>query len=395
MKTSFRLLPAFIVALSLAIATGAIAGETPSIVVLPFENVSGVAAAPRELGTRVAQAAAERGWTLATGDVEPLLEQERVRYLDTLEEGPRRRILESTGATAMLTGTIFTFADGRNPVVALVARLVDADGAFLWSQVIAVSADDDESLFGLRRKSDAVGLADVAVRALMRTFPRPGEDARSTRGPSKPLLLGGVHAYRAEGAATGRRRVCVLPFENQSQAGDATRIVHDTLIVRLAGDPMFEVVDPAELRAAARERRVGSFRGITTPDLKRIAETVGATLFVQGTIYRFVEVAGRAGDPEIDLELSMLDVDSGRIVWAAQHERRGSDYIGLLLLGAATNGVALTDRVVSELAESKGMTAPQAARAFVAARAARNATVKEKETTSELGPRRKPGESKK
>ncbi|HET8796533.1 MAG TPA: CsgG/HfaB family protein, partial [Thermoanaerobaculia bacterium] len=238
--------------------------------------------------------------------------------------------------------------------------------------------------------SDAAALADVAVASLMQSFPRPGEAPKASPGPSKPLLSSRVSAYRVD---TGeRRRVCVLPFENQSASGDATRIVHDMLVVRLAADPAFEVVDPARLRAAARDVRIGSFRGITTADLARVGKAIDATLFVRGTIYRFAETAGRAGDPEVDLELSMLDVDSGRIVWAAQHERRGSDYTGLFLLGAVTNGVALTDRVVTELAESKGRTAPRAAQAFVAARTARNAQKKSPQTTSEL---RKEGEDRK
>jgi TolB-like protein len=377
----------FILALFLAPLAFA---EGPAILVLPFENVSGAEQAPRELRPRLVRAIDARGWRVAEMDVEPLLEAERVRYLDILEDAPRRRLVDAAGAEAVLTGTIYTFADGRNPVVAVAARLVLADGALVWSQVAAVSADDDEGWFGLGRKSGAAALADAAVASLMQSFPRPGEAPKASPGPSKPLLSSRVSAYRVD---TGqRRRVCVLPFENQSATGDATRIVHDMLVVRLAADPAFEVVDPARLRAAARDVRIGSFRGITTADLARVGKAIDATLFVRGTIYRFAETAGRAGDPEVDLELSMLDVDSGRIVWAAQHERRGSDYTGLFLLGAVTNGVALTDRVVTELAESKGRTAPRAAQAFVAARTARNAQKKSPQTTSEL---RKEGEDRK
>lgn len=376
------------------------AADAPSITMMPFENASGAVAAPAEIGPRVAKAAIARGWRITDADIRPLLEQQRVRYFDSLEGDARRKVLEATGGSALLSGTIYTYVEGRNPVVALAARLVAADGTLLWSQVTAASSDEEEAVFGLRRAADPRALTDDAVASLIRTFPRAGSKAQQPRGPSSPLFLGRVSAYRAEPLApmhstSGARRICVLPFENQSKNPAATRIVHDTLVVRLAADPTLEVVDPAVLRAAARTVRIGSFRGITNADLLRVGREVGATLFVQGTIYEFVESAGTARDPEIDLEMSIVDVTAERVVWAGQHDRRGSDYTGLFLLGAATNGVALTDRVVTEMTEAKARRSPRAAQAFVAARLARNAKKKPAETTSELGPSRKGGEDKK
>lgn len=385
-----------------ALVSGAVplaAADAPSITMIPFENASGAAIAPAEIAAHVTKAAGERGWRVTDVNIRPLLEQERVRYFDSLEEEPRRKVLDATGATALFSGTIYTFTDGRNPVVALAARLVDADGTMLWSQVTAVSADEEESLFGLGRARDARSLSGVAVASLMRSFPRAGEGPRIPRGPSRPLFMGKVSAFRAPSdppmhSASGRRRICVLPFENTSRSPSATQIVHDILLVRLAANGAFDVVDPAVLRAAARAMRIGSFRGITNSDLARIGQQVGATLFARGTIYDFVEGAGTAREPEIDLEMSIVDVDAERVVWAAQHDRRGSDYTGLFLLGAATNGVALIDRVVTEITEARTQRSPRAAEAFVAARAARNSKKKPVETT-QLGPSRKGGEDKK
>lgn len=397
MNATLRLL--FAIGALTGVALPLFAADAPSITIVPFENASGVLTAPAEIGSRVAKAAAERGWSVTDTNIRQLLEEQRVRYFDALDDESRRKVLEATGGTALLTGTVYSFVEGRNPVVAVIARLVDADGSLLWSQVTAVSADEEESLFGLGRPATARDLSEAAVSSLMRSFPRAGRGPAIPRGPSGRLFLDRVSAYRAKGdvpmhSATAARRICVLPFDNHSNNPAATRVVHDTLIVRLAADPSFEVVDPAVLRAAAQKVRIGSFREIQNSELARVGREVGASLFVRGTIYGFVESAGSTRDPEIDVEMSIVDIQAERVVWAAQNHRRGSDYTGLFLLGAATSGVALTDRVVTEMTQARVRRAPRAAEAFVVARLARNGKKKPVQTT-QLDPSRKGGEEEK
>src|SRR5437016_347042 len=67
---------------------------TRGVVVLPFDNVSGAQNAPREVSALLAKAIEAKGWTVSAGDaVEPLLEKERVRYLDSFDESVRKKIV--------------------------------------------------------------------------------------------------------------------------------------------------------------------------------------------------------------------------------------------------------------------------------------------------------------
>ena len=322
------------------------------VVVLPFDNFSGSDDEPRELAALFAKAAARRGWqVVATDEVEPLLEKERVRYLDSLDAKARAVIIAATGASAIVSGTLYTYTEGRNPTVAVTARMVRADGTFAWGDVAGLSADDTEKALGFGRSDKADDVAAKVIAQLTRRFPTPSEDASLVRGPRKPFLHTGPVSFRAsELDPATPHRICVLPFDNTS-SNDAVRIVADVLSLRLAAASGFEVVEPAALREAALKANIASFRWISSDDLARLAPAVGTPLFLRGTIYDFDDPAESrsATTPQLQLEMTLVDVQSGRVLWSAQHARKGTDYTGFLMLGAVSNAVTLTDRVVSEM----------------------------------------------
>src|ERR1051326_2892760 len=156
---------------------GRIAGATqnlPAIVILPFDNFSGSNDAPRDMATLFAKAAERRGWRVIPSEqVEPLLEKDRVRYLDSLDDQARADIVAATGATAIISGTLYTYTEGRNPIVAMTARMVRADGTFAWGDVSGLSADDTEKALGFGRSDKAAVVAEKAIDALTKHFPAP------------------------------------------------------------------------------------------------------------------------------------------------------------------------------------------------------------------------------
>ena len=339
-----------------ALAVGAVLSAapaaSPAIVVLPFDNFSGSDDEPRELAALFAKEIARRGWRVVpTDDVEPLLEKHRVRYLDSLDDQSRADILAATGATAIVSGTLYTYTEGRTPTVALTGRMVRADGTFAWGDVAGLSSDDTEKALGFGRSDKAEGVATKAIDRLTRHFPNPAEEGSLVRGPQKPLFHAGPISFRASDRDPATpHRICVLPFDNSS-SNDAVRIVADVLSLRLAAASGFEVVEPAALRQAALKANIASFRWISSDDLRRLAPVVGTPLFLRGTIYQFDDPAESRSSPtpQIQMEMTLVDVQSGRVLWSAQHARKGTDYTGFLMLGAVSNVLTLTDRVVSEM----------------------------------------------
>lgn len=334
----------------LAATIASAAPQRPTVVVLPFDNFSGEESANGEVAKLVTRAVESRGWTVADGEtVQKLLETARVRYLDSVDEAIRLQILEQTGASAIITGAIYTYGGQRNPTVALSARMIFGDGSVSWGNICGLSSDDTEKALGFGRKTTTAAVARETVGQLMREFPEPGDRSEPLRGPSKPLFKAGARSYRATDGEAIPRRICVLPFENSSSSSEAPRVVDDILTVRLAAAG-FEIVEAADLRAAALQARIGSFRTISTEDLARLVPSVGTPLFLRGTIFDYSDsTGGHLGIPQLDLELTLVDTRSGRVVWTAQHDRSGTDYVGFLMLGQVSSVVALADRVVSDI----------------------------------------------
>lgn len=347
-----------------------------TVVVLPFDNVSGAERAPQRVNELLEKALASRGWKVSDADLMPLLEELRVRYLDSIDDDARTKVIEATGAEAILTGTIYNYSDGKNPIVALSSRLVRADGTIAWGNVAGVSADDAEELFGFRRSANADALAVSAVGQLLDRFPKPGRESAPVKGPSKPLTMigkGRAIAYRAsELDPKVPHKVCVLPLVNSTRTPDAARVFGEVLALRLAAAEGFEAVEPARLRAAALKAKVGSFVNAGSAELLKLGSAVGTTLFLRGTVYTYDDATDRGiTTPAVQVELSLVDVETGKVLWAAQHERKGDDYAGLLMIGSVSNAVSLADRVATEMIEARGLGVPRAAEKFVAQRAAK------------------------
>lgn len=357
-------------------------GPATSVVLLPFDDLSGADAARGEVAALLTKAIEAKGWHVASGaDIDKVLERERVRYLDSLGDEVRTKILTESGATAVVSGTVDTFSEGRATVVAVSARMVRIDGSLAWSDVVGMSVDDTEAPLGFGRKTSVHELAQEVIETLMRHFPAAGAESAPVRGQAKPRFKSGPASFRAADLDPARpHRVCVLPFDNDSTTPEAARVVADVLAVRMAAANGFEVVEPAQLRAAALQAHIASFRNVASEDLARLAPLVHTSLFLRGTIFRFVDVGGRSGakTPELQLEMTLVDVSTPELLWTAQHDRKGSDYIGFLMRGAVSNSVTLADRVVWEMiqAEAHGASgSPKAAAArkkMGGAREARN-----------------------
>jgi hypothetical protein len=323
-----------------------------TVALLPLENLSGDERAGADVAAVLARALFARGYGVVRGEaMETALEKERVRHLDSLPGDVRGRLAGALGASLLLTGAVYTYADGPSAMLAFSVRAVDAAGTARWAGVFGFTARDTEGLLGTGRAAtlDAL-LRDIAAR-VERDLPAPGETA-AARPRGKPLHLGGARWFAAAALrGTEPRRVAVLPPEGFAPDPRAAGIVAHLLAIRLR-DAGLDVVEPADLRAAMRAEGVRSFRGLDPGQLRRVAEQVGAALFLRGSVYAWRDSSAQGGgSPEVSLELSLVDVVRERVLWTGQHARKGGDYALLLQRGTVTSAVALADRVVGELLE--------------------------------------------
>ena len=339
------------IALFLLIAAPALAGAPNVLIVLPFENLSGERAASTNLLPVMQRSIEKKGWELiSAGRIETLLETDRIRSLDSIDATMRHKLAAEWNATAFLLTTIYTYSESDNPVVAVSARLIRPDGTAVWGEMIGLTAEDTAHILGVGRAQTAADLGHDAVVRLLARFPTPGLAVRLTREPEETLSRGRPRSSVASELSLAKTpRVAVLPFDAVPGARQATRLVHDSLTIRLEENGAFDVIEPGDLRAAMRALQMPSLRGVTSTELAALGRELGTDLFIRGSIYTFREAEQRgSAPPELQFEMSMVNVASSRVLWSCYHGRQGSDYQGFLMLGRVSNGVSLTDRLIRE-----------------------------------------------
>ncbi len=297
--------PIALVLFALSAPAPARAAET--VVMVPFQNLSGAGGAPAAVSAELARQMESRGYRVVRGEaVDEFLAAEKIRYLDSLPASIREKLLQRFEASAVVLGTIFDFAESDNPVVAVSARLVGADGKVAWSAVAGLSADDTKKVFGFGRLASLDALAARTVSILTRDLPKPGSASKLESARSKPLDLSSPRTFRSAALAGGGNLVCVLPLENRSAARVAPRVVGELLAQRLAASEGFRVVEAAEFRNAMVAAGVYGIRTGDPEELKKLGAKVGTNLFVKGTIYAYKDVLPGSGvtTPEIELQLT-------------------------------------------------------------------------------------------
>lgn len=352
--------------ITLALALAALplladAGNTALL--LPLENLSANEQADKLLTVLLTKAMQSRGWQVIPPErAEGVLEENRVRYFDSFDAPTREKLLASAEASTLVSGTIYVWRDGENAAVGLSMRIMARDGHVLWGDVVALTASDTEGLLGVGRAQAVQQVAAHAVARLCRSMPRPGETRGLVHGPSKRFWRRGPPTFRSIALAEGQhRRVAILPFDTASHDRIAPRVVADLLAIRLGATGMFDVVDPAALRAAARAAGLRTFSFIGSSELGRLAKPLDTALFLRGSIYKWNDVPARSSNvqPEAQIEMSLVDVATSRILWNTIHSRSGADYEDFLLLGAVSNAVTLTDRMLSEMINAEAHTRPK------------------------------------
>ena len=334
-----------------ALLCAAPSGET--LVLLPFANLAGAARAPEVIETAIAARLSAKGYRVARGEeVRAFLDRERVRYVDSLAGPVREKLFTAFGSRGVVLGAICAFEEGENSIVGISLRLLDARGETAWSNAAGLTGDDTEGALALTRIESVDRLAEKAVGRLLRGFPSPGSAGRISSARGKPLGKASPRTYRSASLEPGRtHRVLLLPLENRTRDRVAPRLVGELLAQRLAASDLFDVVEPSDFRSAMVSAGLTGLKSGDPEQLKKLGSALGTTLVLTGTIYKYRDTSSRNGliTPELELQLTLTDVAGGEIVWTSSLARKGTDYSGLLQLGAISNMTSLADQVAAEM----------------------------------------------
>ena len=342
-----------LLALLLWLATPATAAAAPRVLIVPLENV-----ARSPAGRAVVMSALELGLTrrdyevVSGAVVEEFLRKHRIRYLDSIPTAQVKDMLDALGADALVMGSLLNYdAKRRDGEVALSLRMVGPDGTTVWSAMGGLSTADTVGAFKQGRVGSVEELARRLVGEMLTSMPSgkvpPAQEVRGGR------TGGGPRVYRSRELAGRELTISVLPLQNRSSTRSAARAMEAILQERLAEQAGIRVVSPADLRQAVVATGLRAPSRLSGPQLARLGKALGTTLFLQGTILEYGQAFIETGEtPAVEIYLSLFDAETGRTLWSGLHRRVGTDYQGLLKLGAINAQSTLASRTVAELLSS-------------------------------------------
>lgn len=147
-------------------------------------------------------------------------------------------------------------------------------------------------------------------------------------------------------------KVGVLPFAsltNDRLAGDKMGTAFSTALL-ISG--RMNLVEPGQF-LSAYQNQIGTTTaapiGLPLDKLKVLAEATGVQGVFEGTVREFEAGSGASGRPLISIEVRLVDVATGNIVWSTGLTRRARAAIPILNLGGTRTLAELADVVADAL----------------------------------------------
>ena len=165
------------------------------------------------------------------------------------------------------------------------------------------------------------------------------------------------------------KKMAVMPFDNLSKDSGAAEKVRTGFVIELLRTGSFNVIDANEtdrilqeagLSYSVSQSPVPSIRlpraetEVETATSMPVSRRIGDALDVQAIIVGSVEVYNteRVGDqvnPEVSISVRLIDAETGIIIWASNHTRRGGIGVPILGWGKITSLSLLSQKVIQDM----------------------------------------------
>jgi len=142
------------------------------------------------------------------------------------------------------------------------------------------------------------------------------------------------------------KKLAVFPFRNLSKDPHAGEIVTQIFLAELSKKERFEVEELGNIIDFMVEQRARVGASISKSRLLLLKRRYKIDAVIFGDILVFEQ---RGGVPYISLSIRMLKIDTDKIVWKANIEKNGDDYIKILNIGQVRSLNQLTNTVAREL----------------------------------------------
>ncbi len=304
------------------------------VALLPFVNYTESVNVGDSLMPRLRRELIGRSVELAdSADIETVLRKYRIR--NTVEPSIQQIQLlsDELEVSYILVGSIdYVRTDAEAIEVALAARLIYVPTVeIVWSGTASAHSDDRRLPFELGKTLDTNRLIARASMRLLQSF--------NYTPPSRTRRIDSIQVYlHRQEIAKPCRSILILPFSNESHAAAAGYAVQNQFVAQLMSDG-YSLIEPARAQQILYETRCGAGE-ISVEAVNVMRRELGADFILTGTVetYSGAFVPDWGDDPEVSMQVRLIDAAEGTIAWSQTASRRGSQ--GLVMFGyGATHGL--------------------------------------------------------
>ncbi len=136
------------------------------------------------------------------------------------------------------------------------------------------------------------------------------------------------HYIKSDAIHSKARHVAVLPFVNLASYPNAGRIICDIITTELYSAPNFQIMEQTEMLEKLKISNEYDFDNILDNHaVKDLGKRLGVNTIVYGSVSEFRYKRGLDEEPIVGINVRMLDVTSGKVLWAGGKSKTGKRYM--------------------------------------------------------------------
>lgn len=145
---------------------------------------------------------------------------------------------------------------------------------------------------------------------------------------------------RSSEAVRADLQVAVLPFENLTAYPNAGQVVAQLLTTELYARGLFRVMEAGELRSRLSARKLNE-ENMPHTAAAELAAALGVDAVLTGSVSEFGYQHGLKEEPIVGINLRLVSVREGDVVWAASHADAGRGLLHRDSLAATAQRVVM------------------------------------------------------
>jgi hypothetical protein len=146
------------------------------------------------------------------------------------------------------------------------------------------------------------------------------------------------------------QRVAVLPFENNCDERYAAERARDIVITQALALGVFDVVGKRQVDSILRQEAIDTTATLDTQNLSRLGMRLNVQAFLLGSVNQAGTARlGSVTVPEISLTLSLIEVQTGQILWQGSGSGNGDSFVDRLIGLYPVDAYQVTTQLVSRL----------------------------------------------